>query len=32
MKYQVLRPHVFSMGGWWVVGCGVLVRDVEGGG
>ena len=39
MKYQALRPHFFSVGGWgvvvgWVgVGvCGVLVRDVVGGG
>ena len=44
MKYQVLRPHFFSMVGWWVVGWGgggglgwmwgacVLVRDVVGGG
>ena len=31
MKYRaLLRPHLFSMGGWgW---CGVLVRDVVGGG
>ena len=33
MKYQALRPHFFSMGGWWCAGmCGVLVRDVVGGG
>ena len=38
MKYQALRPHFFSMGGWgwwWVGGGGVhgvLVRDVGGGG
>ena len=56
MKYQALRPHLFSVGGWgwwsgwwggggfcqggggggvrWVDGgvCGVLVRDVVGGG
>ena len=25
MKYQALRPHLFSMGGWcWVVGNGML--------
>ena len=42
MKYQALRPHFFSMVVWGVGGvgglvvwgcvCGVLVRDVVGGG
>ena len=35
MKYQALRPHFFSVGGWSgvVVGVhGVLMRDVVGGG
>ena len=38
MKYQALRPHFFSVGGWGMVKRGgggvhgVLVRDVVGGG
>ena len=42
MKYQALRPHLFSAGWWgwvvvgcgwwWGVVCGVLVRDLVGGG
>ena len=40
MKYQALRPHFFSVGGWlegswggWVVvGLGVVGRVVRGGG
>ena len=34
MKYQALRPHSFFMGGWgwWGGVCGVLMRDVVGGG
>ena len=27
MKYQVLRPQFFSIGGWGVVGFGVVVGD-----
>ena len=33
MKYQALRPHFFSVGGWcWVVGDGVVGYGVVGGG
>ena len=33
MKYQALKPHFFSVGGWWWGQvCSVLVRDVVGGG
>ena len=31
MKYQALRPHFFSMGGWWCAGEGCCGWWMKGG-